>query len=121
MEEFHCFDDCFFSFEATLISPKAHMDIPPPAFDNITLIQINLLPIIFYTGAIISIYLNKIYFAGSITPIPEPRTLGGMGHGTTIFGIKVLQLIFHKGTLISPLLSPIVKVSVAPQYVLNSH
>ena len=32
---------------------------------------------------------------GPITPLPEPRTLGGMGHGTPISGIGILQWILH--------------------------
>ena len=73
------------------------MDIHFLALDDITLLQTDILPIIFDTGASISISLYKMFFVGPITPLPKPRTLEGMGHGIPIADIGVVQWIFHTG------------------------
>ena len=44
-----------------------------------------------------SISLYRMDFVGPINPLPQPRTLGGMAHGTQISGIGVVQWIFHTG------------------------
>ena len=51
-EDFHCFDDCLFSSEVPYITKsfytKEHMDIHSPVFNDINLLQKDLLPIIFF-------------------------------------------------------------------------
>ena len=81
-----------------LIYPKAHMGIHSSYFDDFTLIQTYILPIIFDTGASMSISPYKIYFVGPITPLPEPITLGGMARCTPIDRIRISQCIFHIGS-----------------------
>ena len=97
MEDLCFFDDCLFSFEVPSISPKAHMYIHSPEFYDITLLQIDLLPIIFDTSAILFISMYKMYFVVPINNLPESRTLGGMGYGTPISGIGIVQWRFNTG------------------------
>ena len=95
------FGDCFFSSEFPSIPksiyPKAHIDIHSPAFGCPSLIQTDLLPIIFDTGASLSIYPYKIDFVVPITPLPEPITLVCMGYGTANAGIGIVKCRFHTG------------------------
>ena len=74
------------------------MAVHSSACDGFTLFQINLLPILFDTGASLSISTYKMGFVGPITLFPEPITLGGMAHGTPITGIGKLNWIFHTCT-----------------------
>ena len=97
MEDFCCFDDFLFSFEVPSISPKAHMYIHSPEFYDTTLLQTDLLPIIFDTSAILFISMYKIYFVVPINNLPESRTLRGMGYGTPISGIGIVQWRFNTG------------------------
>ena len=71
------------------------MDIHSSDFDDLNLLQIDILYIIFDNGASISISLYKMDFVGPITPLTEPRTLRDMGHGTPITGIWIVQWILH--------------------------
>ena len=73
------------------------MAIHSPSFDYIALLQTDILTIIFDTCASMSISLYKMDFVGTITPLQEPRTLVGMGYGTPIYGIGLVQWRFHKG------------------------
>ena len=66
------------------------MAINSPAFDVLTLLQTYIMTIIFDTGASMSISLYKMDFVVYITPLPEPRTLLGMGNGTPIYVIGVV-------------------------------
>ena len=87
----------FFSSLLPSISPKVHMSIHLPSFGDLALLQSDLLSIIFDTIAILSISPYRIDFVGIITPLPEPITLVGMGHGTPISIIGVVQWILHTG------------------------
>ena len=69
-EEFYFFDECFFYSELPSISPNVHMSIHSPSVCDITLLQIDLLPIIFDTSASLSIYPFKLDFVVPITPLP---------------------------------------------------
>ena len=71
------------------------MAIHSSDFDDLNLLQIDLLYIIFDNGASISISLYKMDFVGPITPLTEPRTLRDMGHGTPITGIWIVQWILY--------------------------
>ena len=73
------------------------MAIQYPDFDDIILLQTYILPIIFDAGAIMSISPYKMDLVGSITSLPEPRTLGGMGYGSPIAGIGIVKWRFHTG------------------------
>ena len=43
-----------------------------------------------------------MYFVGPINLLPEPRTLGGMGHGTPKAGIGIVQWIINtRGTTLN--------------------
>ena len=83
------------------MSTKSHMAIHSSDFYYITLIQTYLLLIIFDTSEIMSISPYKIYFVGPITPLPEPRTLGVMVHGTPIYGIGLDNVDSIQGPLLS--------------------
>ena len=87
-EDFHFFDDCFISSDFNSINdsiyPKAHMYIQSPDFDYISLLQTDILPIIFDTGASLSISLYKMDFLGPINTLPQPmsrvRQIGCASH-----------------------------------------
>ena len=64
------------------------MNIHHPDFDDLTLID---------TGASPSISLYKMDVVGTITPLPEPRTLGDMSHGTPISDFGIVQWILQTG------------------------
>ena len=104
-EDFRCFDDCLFSSEVPYITKsfytKEHMDIHSPVFNDINLLQKDLLPIIFFTNGSLPISPYKMNFVGSMTPLPDPIIFGGMGHGAPITGIVIVQCILHSDTLLS--------------------
>ena len=74
------------------------MVIHSPDFYDINLFLTDLLPIIFDTVASLSIFPYKVYFVVPITPLPEPRTLGGIGNVTPISDIGLVLFIFHTGS-----------------------
>ena len=78
------------------------MSIHSPAFDDLTLLQTDLLSVVFDTSASMYISPYKMDFVGPMNPLPEPRTLGGMAHVTPIAGIGIVNGYSAQVPVLSP-------------------
>ena len=75
----------------------------------------------------VQVFTSICDFVGPITPLPEPRTLGVMAHGIPIYGIGIVQWIFHTRDTTLTIHDPCYYVPndrtclLIPQQLLGSH